>query len=106
MINTIYLNARSINTLGLMDRLKNLKIFHMIFMIMILEHMIDNSNLDICKIYLTIEYVACNGNGKILLLWNHEADCTTLDHDAEQVTCQIKHMDHPSSYLNTFIYVM
>lgn len=46
----------------------------------------------------------CNSNSKIWLFWNQDIECNILDHDDQQITCEIKHVSCPVTYLTTFVY--
>ncbi|KAM3285381.1 hypothetical protein P3S67_024180 [Capsicum chacoense] len=104
MINTICWNARSINTKGALGRLQHLKNVHKLSLIAILEPFSDNSQLNTYKNHLRMDKAYCNLNGKIWIFWSQNIDCTVLDSDDQQITCELKHVVRPSTFLITFIY--
>ncbi|KAM3218187.1 hypothetical protein P3L10_022717 [Capsicum annuum] len=73
-------------------------------MIAILEPFSDNSELNFYKAQLTMYNASCNVNAKIWLFWNQDVDCKVLDQDDQQITCEIKHVSHHSTFINTFVY--
>lgn len=104
MINTIIWNTRGINTQGAMERIQSLKIIHQLAMIVILEPYSTNSQLQHCRIQLGMEKVMCNRNGKIWVFWNHEVDCTMLENDKQQLTCEIQHTQIPHKFFSIVVY--
>ncbi|KAK6780088.1 hypothetical protein RDI58_022272 [Solanum bulbocastanum] len=104
MISTIIWNARGINTQGVIERLKNLKIIHQVSIIAVLEPFSDTAQLNTFKSMLAMDQAISNSNGKIWLFWNTDVTCKILEADEQQVTCEINHNEVPVTYIKTFIY--
>lgn len=66
MIKSICWNARSINTLGALERLINLRKLHNLSMIAILEPFANQSQLVSCRIKLLMDKGHSNPNNKNL----------------------------------------
>ncbi|KAG5586530.1 hypothetical protein H5410_046964 [Solanum commersonii] len=111
MISTISWNARSISTQGALarlqkfkdyynlsmiaiieDRLQKLKDYYNLSMIAILEPKTNKHQLNYYKNQLRMDNATSYSNNKIWLFWNQDVDCTILDQDEQQVTCEAKHV--------------
>ncbi|KAG5580314.1 hypothetical protein H5410_050941 [Solanum commersonii] len=73
-------------------------------MIAILEPFSDNSHMNMFKSMLAMDYATSNNNGKIWLFWTNDISCKVLEVDEQQVTCELSHVEAPSTYINTFVY--
>ncbi|KAK6791450.1 hypothetical protein RDI58_010531 [Solanum bulbocastanum] len=104
MISTIIWNVRGINTQGVIERLRNLKIIHQVSMIAVLEPFSDSAQLNTFKSMLAMDNAVSNINGKIWLFWINDINCTVLEADEQQITCEIKHIEAHMTYLKTFVY--
>ncbi|KAH0697938.1 hypothetical protein KY289_015420 [Solanum tuberosum] len=64
----------------------------------------DNSQLNNYRIQLNMDNVFSNQNGKIWFFWTIDYDCTSLESDDQQVTCEMKHTGNPEKFMITFGY--
>ncbi|XP_047264380.1 uncharacterized protein LOC124896702 [Capsicum annuum] len=87
-----------------MERIQNLSAVHKLSIIAILEPFTDNSQLNICRMHLKMNEATRNPNGKIWIFWTQDVSCKVLESDDQQITYEFKHVEHPSTFLMTFIY--
>ncbi|XP_049391508.1 uncharacterized protein LOC125855898 [Solanum stenotomum] len=104
MIKTLCWNARSINTLGSLERLQTLKKLHNLSMIAILEPFADNSHLNSYRIKLNMENACCNSNGKIWLFWTAEINLNILESEDQHITGTMLHVEIKDKFLITIVY--
>lgn len=73
--------------------------FHKLSIITILEPFTDNSQPNICRIHLMMDEATCNPNGRIWIFWTQDVGYRVLEYDDEQIICEHKYVEHPSTFL-------
>ncbi|WMV30196.1 hypothetical protein MTR67_023581 [Solanum verrucosum] len=94
----------SINTLGSLERIQNLKKLHNLSMIAILEPFADNSHLNSYRIKLNMENACCNSNGKIWLFWTAEINLNILESEDQHIIGTMQHVEIKDKLLITIVY--
>lgn len=90
MISAFKLNVTGINTHRVTERLKILRMIHHLSIIAIMEQFSYSVFVQNYKVHLDMENATSNCNGKLRVYWNSDIDCTILDKDEQQVTCDMK----------------
>ncbi|OIS97414.1 hypothetical protein A4A49_04315 [Nicotiana attenuata] len=101
MISKIIWNARGIRTSGAIERLKLLKQIHKLSFISVLEPFLD---INTFKIQLSMHQVDPNVNDKIWVFWDKEFTTKVLDHDDQQLSLEMKHVENGNLFHLTVIY--
>ena len=104
MIKLICWNARSINTFGALERLINLRKFHNLSMLAILEPFSNQSQVDSNRMKLLMNQGHSNPNNKIWLFWSNEVTCDILECDQQHITCEVSHENCSEKFLMTYVY--
>ena len=104
MISFICWNARSINTLGALQRLINLRKIHKLSMIAILETFANHSQLEFYRMKLLMDFCYSNSNNKIWLFWSNEMKCKVIDMDQQPITCEVQHENCNDQFIITYVY--
>ncbi|TMW83798.1 hypothetical protein EJD97_000710, partial [Solanum chilense] len=97
-------NARSINTLGSLERLINLRKIQKLSMIAVLEPFANNSQLELYRMKLMMDFCYSNSNNKIWLFWSTEVQSKVIDMDQQAITCEVKHEDCKDHFIITYVY--
>lgn len=104
MISSLVWNVRGINTQGVMERIKSFKTIHHLSFVAILEPFSDSSKLQNFRIQLNMDFLVCNSNNNIWLLCIKEVDCRLIHNEEQHITCVLKHVMCPHSFMMTFVY--
>ena len=99
MIKLLCLNARRINTFGALERLINIRQFHNLSMLAILEPFFNQSQVDSYRMQLLMNQGHSNPNNKIWLFLSNEVTCDILECDQQHITCEVSHKIAVRSFL-------
>ncbi|XP_070002509.1 uncharacterized protein LOC142165968 [Nicotiana tabacum] len=104
MISTIIWNARGIRISGAIERLRILKHIHKLSFIAVLEPFLDTTHINLLKLQLSMHQAASNVNDKIWVFWDKEFSASVTDHDEQQLTLQMRHVESDTPFFLTVIY--